>query len=99
MSICIYKINSTGKYGCDVDSRFPGGRRDGYTVIECGLSKTDAEARIKELEAEEKAKEEAKESTGEACRSGTVKNLTVGAIEGKNLNFLRNSCWKKKLPS
>ena len=57
MSHCIYKVNSTGKYGIDVDAKFPGGRRDGYTVIECGLKDNkDAMDRIKELEAEDAAK-------------------------------------------
>ncbi len=53
MSFCIYKINSTGEYGYDVDAKFPLGRRDGYTILECGLkTKADADARIREREAE-----------------------------------------------
>ena len=57
MSYCIYRINSTGQYEFDVDAKFPAGRRDGYTVLECGLkTRQEAEARIGEYRAEEKAK-------------------------------------------
>jgi len=57
MSFCIYKVNTTGKYFYDVDSKFPSGRRDGYTILECGLrTKADAEARIREIEEEQAAK-------------------------------------------
>jgi len=57
MSYCIYKVNSTGKLALDVDVKFPAGRRDGYTVLECGLKTAkDARARLKELEAEQAGK-------------------------------------------
>lgn len=56
MSYCIYKVNSTGEYGYDVDAKFPQDRRDGYTILECGLkTKADADARIREREAEDAA--------------------------------------------
>ena len=59
MSYCIYKVNSTGKYGYDVDPKFPQGRRDGYTILECGLKTRDeAEARIQEIHEEEAAKQD-----------------------------------------
>ena len=57
MSFCIYRVNSTGKHGVDVDSKFLNGRRDGYTVLECGLkSKEELAGRVKELDAEHAAK-------------------------------------------
>lgn len=53
MSYCIYKVITTGKIGVDVDTKFPSGGRQGYTVIECGLKKReDAEARVREIERE-----------------------------------------------
>lgn len=57
MSHCIYKVNHTGQFGVDVDSKFPEGRRDGYTILECGLkTREEAEARIEEIKAEEASK-------------------------------------------
>ena len=54
MSFCIFKVNSTGKYGFDVSSKFPGGQRDGYTILECGLkTRAEAERRVKNIEAEQ----------------------------------------------
>ncbi len=56
MSYCIYKVNSTGKLALDVDVKFPSGRRDGYTILECGLKTVeDARARLKEIETEHQA--------------------------------------------
>ncbi len=53
MQYCLYRVNSTGKHGVDVESKFPTGRREGYTVIECGVKdKADLEARVKELDEE-----------------------------------------------
>ncbi len=58
MSHCIYRVNATGALGIDVDAKFPGGQRDGYTILECGLkTREEAEARIKEIKAEEAAGE------------------------------------------
>lgn len=55
MSLCIYKINSTGEYAADVESKFFEGSRDGYTILECGFkTKEEAEARIKEIKAEKR---------------------------------------------
>ncbi|GMT42588.1 MAG: hypothetical protein IEMM0002_0999 [bacterium] len=51
MEFCIYKINQTGEYNADVLAKFPGGSREGYTVLECGYKTRDeAMQRIKEIE-------------------------------------------------
>jgi len=55
MEYCIYKINQTGEYSADSLSKFPGGTRDGYTVIECGYKTRDeAMKRIEEIKKEKK---------------------------------------------
>lgn len=53
MEYCVYSVNETGEISVDVLSKFPGGGRDGYTVLECGY-KTYEEAmqRVKEIKKE-----------------------------------------------
>ena len=54
MSYCIYKVNSTGEFSYDVDSKFPNRVRQGYTVLECGLkTRSEAEARLIEVKKEQ----------------------------------------------
>jgi len=63
MSLCIYKVNATGKLFYDVESKFPNGSRDGYTVLECGLkTQKDAQERIEEILAEQAAEQADKKS-------------------------------------
>ncbi len=56
-NFCVYKVNQTGELNADVLNKFPGGVRNGYTVLECGY-KTHKEAlkRMDEIEKEEKSK-------------------------------------------
>jgi len=55
MEYCIYKVNQTGEYSADALSKFPGGAREGYTVIECGYkSRDEAMKRIEEVKKEKK---------------------------------------------
>jgi len=55
MEYCLYTVNETGEINVDVLSKFPGGGRDGYTVLECGY-KTYEEAmrRVEEIKKERK---------------------------------------------
>jgi len=57
MEFCIYKVNSTGEYGVDAQSKFPSSGRAGYTIIECGYkNREEAEKRIEELKKEQEGK-------------------------------------------
>jgi len=57
MSYCIYKVNSTGEFSYDVDSKFPNSVRQGYTILECGLkTRNEAEERLTEVKKEQAGK-------------------------------------------
>ncbi|VAX18247.1 hypothetical protein MNBD_NITROSPINAE01-1516 [hydrothermal vent metagenome] len=57
MVYCIYKVNSTGEYSYDVDTKFPNSTRQGYTILECGLkTRKEADARLSEVKKEQAGK-------------------------------------------
>lgn len=57
MSYCIYRVNSTGELSFDIDSKFPNSMRQGYTILECGLTtRKEAAKRLEEVKKEQAGK-------------------------------------------